>query len=643
LSSDCKEFNPIPEDGFNHLTMTEDESNQLETYETLNQSTSVLLNESFLSKISLGTTAEVSEIPQDIVVDNNKKIVTNEISKDFGPSSSNTNIISNVCNQEIKSFQLVESKDIASQQVDTNILNSATSEYSVEIQNSCPAASSQPSKTIIVEELPLNSISCNDVLAQEETSKLVNFVKSSSDTESRKQLTENLLNLSTDETNKQPFIEKIDKNIPNLRNRRNKTKCIPVADINLTKLRSGSKTKQVELKTNSSNISSPNSNIFEEGIVNMSKKRSKCQKQIALVKRRKLHLQSVASNGEIVSEQISEESSTYTLNNSKKMEKLLPNNLSDKNKKTGSQEKLKKLAVPVKIKLDSENYDKTLNHNFFSSTNINNLFYLEPKIILHKTDASLYNNCFNKPAMVDDSGKVSLSTNETNSHKPMTLKRFRNGCLKSMNESTATNTIANLDDKLKKDSINNDRNKTVTRKSKLNSSYKIKKVKFDKNLKPCSDRLVMTFSKSGPINCVNKVHNNTATETINLISDDEFVSDKFQEEMGKTSSDNKKLDWKIVSHEVETNTDAIPKIRIRRNKSDLNTNSVSSQLDVKPIKRCTKIVQEQELDLLKNPSNSKLQKLKQQVRRMSSRKILKKQTCSCCTSKLMDVCSSNVL
>jgi len=603
-------------------------------YKTLNQPSSILLNESFSSKINLDTIAEVNKISQDLVVDNNKEIIINKISKDFKQSSSNTNIITDLCSQNIKSFELVESKD---QQVDTNILNLnyATREYSVEIQNSCPTTSSKPPNETI-QEFPQNNMLCNDILTLEETSKLDSFT-SSSDAENGKHLVENtqlqqLHNLNTN-----------DKNVHNLRKRRNETKCIPVTDTKLTaKSRSKSKMKQVELKTISSNV-------VENGPEGMSKKRSKCQKQSAL-KRRKVTPKSVtsivgASNSKINSEQISVESTKNTVKMSKKVEELLPNNLSYKNKKTVSQEKLKHIAMPVELKQDSENNNETLNQSFFScSTNTNQLFFQEPKIILERIDVSLYKNCFKELSTVNDSGQVSSSINETNSHKPIAFKRLRSGRLKFMKESTANNTIINLNEKAKKDSINYDNNKVVSRKSKVNSSYKIKKVEFDKNLKSCSDRLVMTFSKSNPSNLVDKIPNNSITETINLISDGEFVSDKVQEEMDKTSSDEEKLDWKIISHGVKTNMNAIPKIRVRRNKSDLNTNSISTQSNLKPIKRSKKIVQKQKLNLTKKSRKSKILKLNQQVRRMSSRKILKKPTCLCCTSNLMDgVCGSNVV
>ncbi|KAL5237976.1 hypothetical protein ACI65C_005386 [Semiaphis heraclei] len=436
LSSSCQEFNHIPEDSFSHHTMTGNESNQLEMYKTLNQPTSVLLNESFSSKINLSTAAEVNEIPRDLVVDKSIEIVTNEISKDFKPSSSNINVNT------------------------INILNNATREYSVEIQNSYPAASSQLSKTLNIEEFPVNSMICNDILAQEETSKLDSFVSSSSETESGKHLAENLHSFSTNDKNKQLFIEPTDKNIPNLRKRRNTTKFIP------------------------------------DGAESMSKKRSKCQKQIAL-KRRKVSPKSTASifgasNDKIDSEQISRESTKITVKKSKKIEELLLTNLSHKNKKTVSQEKLKKIAMPVEIKQDSENSNKTLNQNFFSySKMFNQLFYSEPKVILSRNDVSLYKNCLKKIATVYDSGQVSSSINETNSHIPIALKRLRSGCLKSMKEPPATNTLINLDEKPKKDSNTNNMNKVVSKKS-----DKVKKVKFDKILKPCLDPLVMNCSKT---------------------------------------------------------------------------------------------------------------------------------------------------
>ncbi|KAL5237942.1 hypothetical protein ACI65C_005352 [Semiaphis heraclei] len=539
LSSSCQEFNHIPEDSFSHHTMTGNESNQLEMYKTLNQPTSVLLNESFSSKINLSTAAEVNEIPRDLVVDKSIEIVTNEISKDFKPSSSNINVST------------------------INILNNATSEYSVEIQNSYPAASSQLSKTLNIEEFPQNSMICNDILAQEETSKLDSFVSSSSETESGKHLAENLHSLSTNDKNKQLFIEPTDKNIPNLRKRRNTTKFI------------------------------------QDGAESMSKKRSKCQKQIAL-KRRKVSPKSTASifgasNDKIDSEQISRESTKITVKKSKKIEELLPTNLSHKNKKTVSQEKLKKISMPVEIKQDSENSNKTLNRNFFSySKNFNQLFYSEPKVILSRIDVSLYKNCLKKIATVYDSGQVSSSINETNSHIPIALKRLRSGCLKSMKEPPATNTIINLDEKPKKDSNTNYMNKVVSKKS-----DKVKKVKFDKILKPCLDPLVMNCSKTDPNYCVDKIPNSSITESINLISNDEIVSDKVQEEMVKTNSDKEIFDWEI-DHEVKTNMDAILKIRMKRNKCQSN----------------------------------------QQFLRRSSRRISKIPTCLCCSS---DNCCSNVV
>eukprot|EP00102_Acyrthosiphon_pisum_P024723 XP_016661933.1 PREDICTED: uncharacterized protein LOC100571491 isoform X2 [Acyrthosiphon pisum] len=637
------EFNPIPEYGFNHVTMTGNESNQLEMYET-NQPTSVLLNESFFNNISLGTTGDVIET-RDTAVDNNIEIVIDKKSENVEPSSSNTTINTNLYSKEIKSYQLAESKDISFQQVDTNIFNSAKREYSVKIQKSCPSAASEPSKTLIIKEFPTNSMLCKDILIQEQTSKLVNFIKSSSGIEGGKNSAENIHNLSTDKKDEQPFIEQKIKNIPNLRKRRYGTKCIPCSDTKLTtKSRSESKTKAVELKIISSNISSPIPDIFEDSLVGVSKKRPKCQKKVALMKRRRLCPKYVASkykasNSNIGLEQISGESTTNKDKNIKKIEELLPNNLL--NKDTESLEELTKLAMPIKIKLEAENNNKILNQNVISCTkNFKHNFFLEPKLILKKFDVSLYKNSFKLLAMDNNTSHVSLSTNKTNSQKPSALKRLRKGCFKSMKEPTATKKIINLEE-LKEDSINIDKNKAITKKSKLNS-YKIKKVELDKNLKNSSNRCVVASSMPDPIYCLNKTHNSLIEETINLISDDEFVSDKVQEEMGKISSDKEKLDWRIISHEVKTNTDAIPKIRIGRNKSDKNTVCAGKHFNA--VKGSSKIVLEQELGLIKKSSESKKLKFNQQVYRRSSRKILKKQKCSCCTNKLMDdVCSSNVL
>lgn len=629
------ECNPIPEFGFNHLTMTGNESNQLEIYEALNQPTSVLLNESFLNNISLGTTADIIE-NRDSVVNNNEQIVIDEKSEDFEPSS-NTTIITNLYNKVIKSYQLVEStdiasqlvesKDITSQQVDTYILNSAKrGEFAIDVQNSCSFAAPEPGKTLIFEEFPQNSMLFKDNLTQEETSKLVHFIKCNSDNENSKNSEKNEHNLSTDKKKDKPFIDQKVKNIPNLRKRRYGTKCFPYSDTKLTtKSRCESKTKQVELKIISSNISSPTSDIFKDCLVSMSKKRLKCQKKVALIKRRRVCPKYVASNSKIDLEQISGESTTNKDKNFKKIGELLPNNL------------------PIKIEPEAENYNKILKQNIISRTkNLKHTFFLEPKIILEKFDVSLYKNRFKLLSMANND-KVSLSTNKTNSQKPTALKRLKNGCLKSMKEPTGTNTVIDLDE-LNEDSINNDKNKAVTKKSKLNSSYKIKKVELDKNLKSSSDRCVVTSLIPDPINCVNKIQNSLIEETINLISDNEFVSDEVQEEMVKISPDKEKLNWRIISHEAETNMDAIPKIRIGRNKSEINTLCVGSQLDFDAINRCTKIVLEQELGLKKKSSESKIQKFNQQVCRRSARKILKRQKCSCCTNKLMDaVCSSNVL
>ncbi|KAL4105311.1 hypothetical protein QTP88_020559 [Uroleucon formosanum] len=638
------ECNPIPEYGFNHLTMTGNESNQLEIYETLNQPTSVLLNRSFLNNTSLGTTADVIET-RDSVVDKNLEIIIDKISENVEPASSNTTIKTNLYNKDIKSYQLVESKDIYSPLVDPNILNSTKREYAVELQNSCPSAVSEPSKTIIIEKFPTNSMLCKDISIQKETSKLVNFINSNSGIESGKNLAENVYKLrSKDKKHKQPIdkIEKKIKNIPNLRKKSYGTKCIPCSDKKLT---IKSRSKQVDLKIISSNISSPTSDIFEDCLVSMSKKRPKSQKKNGLIKRRRicskyLASKDKASNRKIDLEQITEENKANKDKNVKKIEELLPKNLLNEN--TESLEEPTKLAMPIKIKHEAENNDKIQNQNVIScSKNVKHKFFLEPKLILKKFDVSLYKNRFKLLAMENSSSDVSLSTNKTNSPKPIALKRFRKGCLKSMKEATATNTIIDLGE-LNKDSISNDKKKAVTKKFKLNFSNKIKKVKLDKNLKPNSNQCVMTSSIPNPNNCLNKIHNSLIEETINLISDDEFVSDKIQEEMGKISSDKEKLDWRIISHDVKTNMDAVPKIRIGRNKSELNTVCVGSQLDF-DVKQSSTIVLEQEVGLIKKSSESKLLNFNQQVCRRSSRKILKKQKCSCCTNELMDdVYSSDV-